>query len=245
MKLIVTRPEPDASRTAHELEALGHTAVRAPLLDIQVLDRAGIADAPCQAILVTSANGIRALVRQSGHARMFDRPVYAVGQISADEAGAAGFTDVHAAAGDLTGLAAAVQTGLDPGGGALLYVTGDKIAGDLAGQLRACGYEVRREILYRAVGAILLPDDVSEAIAAGEIDGVVLMSPRSARIWIRLITVAGLQAELTKIAHFCLSPAVAGILREKQAVPDDRVFAAQTPNLSKLMTIIADYAAKR
>ena len=34
MRLIVTRPEPDASRTAEALIRLGHVAILSPMLDI-------------------------------------------------------------------------------------------------------------------------------------------------------------------------------------------------------------------
>src|SRR5207253_3987029 len=94
-----------------------------------------------QAILATSANGIRALVRRTPRR---DVPVFAVGRQSAEDARAAGFTQVRNAEGGSSALAAAAAQWSKPANGALLHVSGADVAGDLPGVLEAQGFTVRR-----------------------------------------------------------------------------------------------------
>ena len=61
MRLLVTRPEPDNERTAAVLRAQGHEVVLAPLLHIEAVADADLGAPPWAAILLTSANGARAL----------------------------------------------------------------------------------------------------------------------------------------------------------------------------------------
>src|ERR1700722_5354367 len=88
MRVLVTRPAEDASRTAETLAKLGHAALIAPLLEIRFLDGPGISLAGVQAILATSGNGIRALARRSPRR---DIPVFAVGTRTANVARAEGY----------------------------------------------------------------------------------------------------------------------------------------------------------
>src|SRR3954452_25423744 len=59
MRLLVTRPEPDATRTAETLRARGHAVLVAPLFSMQSIEAqfAGSYDG----VLMTSANAARAL----------------------------------------------------------------------------------------------------------------------------------------------------------------------------------------
>ena len=61
MRLLLTRPEADAQRTAQALRALGHEAIIAPLLRIAVTANAEIGSGPWAAILITSANAAHAI----------------------------------------------------------------------------------------------------------------------------------------------------------------------------------------
>ncbi len=63
MHLLVTRPDPDASELITQLEHAGHTVSNFPLLKIKFLKPLPLATLPPQAILITSANGARALAK--------------------------------------------------------------------------------------------------------------------------------------------------------------------------------------
>ena len=148
MRALVTRPLDDSIDTAMRLTALGHESVIAPLLSIHFRDGDEVSLDGVQAILATSANGIRALVRRTPRR---DVPVFAVGRQSAEEARLAGFSDVRNAEGGSSALVAAAANWSEPANGTLLHVSGADVAGDLAGALEAQGFTVRREVLYEAM----------------------------------------------------------------------------------------------
>ena len=63
MRLLVTRPEPNAERTAAVLRARGHDVVAAPILRIETLADAALGHGPWAAILLTSTNAASAIAR--------------------------------------------------------------------------------------------------------------------------------------------------------------------------------------
>ena len=67
VRLLLTRPEPDAQRTATALRAQGHDVIVAPLLRIEPAADAKIGEGPWAAILITSANAAHAI---AAHARL-------------------------------------------------------------------------------------------------------------------------------------------------------------------------------
>jgi uroporphyrinogen-III synthase len=186
-RLLLTRPEEDATRLRCDLEARGFAIDTAPLLSIQPLPAPsllnGVSLEGISGLLVTSANGLRAFTAQSARR---DLTVYAVGEASARAATAAGFADVQAAGGDVVSLAALVREKADPAQGGLLHVAGETLAGDLKGMLEAAGFQVARVTLYRAEAATALPDAVSDALQRGEYDGVLFFSPRTAATFAKL-----------------------------------------------------------
>src|SRR5262245_47209617 len=98
MRLLVTRPQPDAERTAAVLRDKGHDAVVAPVLRIEPV-AARIGDGPFAAVIMTSANAAQAI---AGHAHLADLtalPVFAVGARTAEAARQAGFATVASAEG--------------------------------------------------------------------------------------------------------------------------------------------------
>lgn len=212
MRLLVTRPEEDAAGLVHLLSAGGHEAVMAPLLSIRFLDDVEIPERKWQALLVTSANGARALARHRRAAALRNVRALAVGPASAEAMTAAGFRRVEAADGDVDALAALACLELAPDGGPLLHTAGSVVAGDLKAVLEARGFEVERAILYEAVAAQTLPETAHAALAGGGVDGVLLYSPRTARIFMSLAREAGLEASLGDVTAYCLSPAVAEAL---------------------------------
>ncbi len=98
-----------------------------------------------QAILATSANGVRALVRRTSRR---DVPLFAVGPQTEEEAHNHGFTFVRNANGDSKTLAAATREWTSPEKGALLHVKGAEADGTLATLLKAQGFDVRTLVLY-------------------------------------------------------------------------------------------------
>ena len=237
MRLIVTRPEGDAAPLAQKLETAGHKVILAPLLSIRPVDRLEIPERNYQAVLITSANGARALDGRAELARLRTATAIVVGPASAKAAARAGFGRIEQADGDVHALVRSTVALLRPGDGPLLYVSGVVTAGDLAAKLQASGFQVDRVVAYEARGAETLPAQCTAAIAAGDADGVLLYSPRSARIWAGLVEGAELSRAVMQMVHYCLSENVAGALRESLA-DGIAVQVARRPNESALLELI-------
>ena len=212
MRILVTRPEPDASRQAEQLAARGHAAVLAPLLAIEP-----VADAPlqlegAQALLVTSRNALRALAAHRELAEALTLPVFAVGEATARAAQGLGFADVTAGPGTGAALAKLVSEELQPEHGALVHLAGETLAFDLKVALASRGFVLRRPVLYRAVPTAELPAEALSLLDAGKLDGAILMSPRTAGIFAELLSRQDAVTQARSVVCYCLSEAVAEAL---------------------------------
>ena len=206
MRLLLTRPRDDAEALVGPLAALGIETLVEPLLCIRDRDAPPPDLARVQAILATSANGIRALARRSDDRGL---PVYAVGDATARAARAAGYGLVESAAGTAEDLARLAGARLDADAGALLHVAGETVAGDLGGLITGAGFAYRRHVLYEAAPAERFTDAAARAIAQGEVDGVVFFSPRTVAIFVSLAQAHELTEAGPGMVAYCLSPAVA------------------------------------
>ena len=238
MRLLLTRPEPDAERTAAALRARGHAVIVAPLVRIETIAAAAaeIGSGPWAAILITSANAASAAARHERYKELFALPVFAVGERSAQAMRAAGFADATSADGDLGDLVRLVAARLKPAA-PLLYLAGADRSGDLAGRLGERGFVVRTVAVYRAIVADDLPHAAAAALTRGEVDGVLHFSRRSAAAFANAARGAGLAAgALEKPIHFCLSAQVAEPLAQAGVV-DIRI--APKPAEAALIELIS------
>lgn len=233
MRLLVTRPREDADALAEALRGIGAEPVLAPMMTIEPEPDIRLDLARVQALLFTSANGVRAFAAASD-AR--DLPVLAVGDATARAAAEAGFTRIDSAGGDTHDLAALAARTLDPKAGALLHAAGRDVAGPLKQALESRGFKVRRQTLYRAAFARTLPEEARRAIDEQSLDGVLFFSPRTAQSFVSLVRKAALSDKLSNSYAYCLSAAVAKIARDVQW---KRVRVAAEPTQAALLDLIA------
>jgi len=230
---LLTRPVEDSRTFANALAEAGVESLISPLMDIEI-DRTAMPDLEgVQALLFTSANGVRAFAAASPER---DLPVYAVGDASARAAQEAGFQAVTSANGDVDDLARLVVRECDPIDGELLHVAGSSVAGDLAGALEFVGHGYRRAVMYAAVTAERLPTEAAAALRDGDLDGVALFSPRSAVILEKLVEDAGLTPKLTDLVVYALSENVANALH---AAHWREIRTADAPNANALLKVVS------
>jgi len=234
VRLLLTRPEPDAQRTAAALRAQGHDVITTPLLRIAPAADVRIGAGPWAAILITSANAAHAVAVHARATSLRALPVFAVGRRSADAMAAAGFTEVTSADGNVSDLVRLVAARLQPAA-RLLYLAGEDRSGDLAGDLHARGFAVETVVIYRAIATPSLPPAAALALASG-IDGVLHFSRRSAEVFVEAARAAGVLESALRAAHFCLSAPIAEPLAQAGAA-DIRV--AERPNEAVLLALIA------
>lgn len=234
MRLLVTRPEPEARRTAARLEALGHTVLIAPLSRIVFRSPPDIDFLPA-ALVFTSGNGVRAVVTWAMVSPWRDVPVFAVGERTGTVATEAGFANVIVGGGDAASLVDAVVAGLDPDHGRLLHVTGRHRSIDLSAALSPAGFDVVMVEGYEAVAATAFSAATAEALASGAIDGVLVYSTRAATIFGHLMTEAGLAEALGSVVFYAISEAAGEPLRN---IGEGRVIVAAEPTEKSLIASI-------
>ncbi|MYZ50496.1 uroporphyrinogen-III synthase, partial [Propylenella binzhouense] len=219
MRLVVTRPEPDGGRTARLLEALGHSVILSPALAIHPDPGVRLPVRRFQAVLVTSANAVRALAARHDADFLKAVPLLAVGDQTAVEAKRSGFPAARSAGGSAEELIALAAGCLSPAGGPLFYAAGETTSTDLAGRLRALGFEVESRAVYRADPEPRLAPAAAEAIAAGTVDGILFHSRRSAAAFALAARAARLVPLPEAVACYCLSERVAEPVRPIAAGP--------------------------
>lgn len=232
MRILVTRPMEDGEEIAARLAEMGHQALLAPLLAVRFHDGPLLEDsepdlAEVQAILATSANGIRALARRTARR---DFSIFAVGPQTADEARRCGFIEIKNADGDAKALAEAA-TRWASRKGVLLHVCGEDAPGTLAENLSLRGFKVRRCVLYAIEPATQLSPEVIIALKAGALDAAMFFSPRSARIF--GVLADGLPTE--NLAALCISQATAQALISLSFA---RVAVAARPNQAAMLALV-------
>ena len=233
MRVLVTRALEDAEETARQLTQRGHHGLVAPLLTVRFLDGPEIALGDVQAILATSANGVRALARRSPRR---DVALFAVGPQTASAAERLGFQKVKSADGDVDALALAAARWAKPGKGALLHVAGLHVAGGgNDGKLvqNLPGFTVRREILYAVTSVEKMPEAAARALRAGQLDAALFYSPRSASVFRDCARKEDLPLE--NLFAACISPATAAAL---SPLSFRAVRAAVRPNQAALLELL-------
>ncbi|RZJ17193.1 MAG: uroporphyrinogen-III synthase [Brevundimonas sp.] len=192
----ITRARPGAARTADRLTEMGFEPLVAPLLAIHPIPDA-LATAPdlttAAALAFTSPNGVAAFAALTPLLR--DRPVFAVGDATAEAARAAGFADARSAGGDIHALARLIDESWAADSGLILNPGPRRPAGDLSHLMP--GLMIAALPVYEAVETGAAPPDAFEA--------VLIHSPRGAEA-LRATLPAGAAKDRLAV---CISPTAA------------------------------------
>jgi uroporphyrinogen-III synthase len=239
MRVLVTRPEPDATRQAERLAARGHEPVLAPLLAIETATDVPLELEGAQALIVTSRNALRALATHRDLAASLQLPLFAVGEATAKVAAELGFSKVTSGPGTGAELSRLIADTLRPNAGALVHLSGETVAFDLKSALQAKGFTLRQPVLYRAVLATRLPESALSLLNAGKLDGVILMSPRTAAIFAALVVRHEALTQAARLDCYCLSAAVAQAVEPLKA----RAIVAVRPSEEDILALLDSKAA--
>lgn len=235
MSILVTRPHPDNEATAASLRARGHVVLLAPVLRFEPVAFHDQSEAPYSAVIVTSANAIRAVAPQLRDLGLLELPLFAVGEHTAAVARDTGFTDVIVAGGDAASLRDKVmQSARDrllKTESTLLYLAGADLSRDLGGELGAEGFSVVTQTTYRMAPVKIFPREVCEGFAAHGVEAVLHYSRRSARAFLDAARNEGVEISALAVPQCCLSENVAAVLRDAGA---SQVLVAATPDENAL-----------
>jgi uroporphyrinogen-III synthase len=231
MAVLVTRPIPDNEATAAALRARGFAALLAPMLRFEALPFQDEDDGSYGAVIVTSANALRALQAKPIDPSLQKLPLFAVGKHTASAAGEAGFARVISAEGDASALrdtiVAAAKAKEIKKTRPLLYLAGADLARNLAGELGAHGFTVVTRTTYRMAAVTDLPRQACDAFAANDIEAVLHYSRRSARAFLEAARAGGVEISALAVLQGCISDNVAAVFREAGA---PQVLTARSPD---------------
>lgn len=234
MRVLVTRPEPAASRTAQRLRHVGHEPVVLPLSRIVPIPAraSGAADA----VAATSANAIRHAARSIIEPLVL-LPLFAVGEATAAAAREAGFADIRTGATDAAALAGFAGASLPPGA-RIVYLCGRVRKPDFERSAAAMALVVETSETYDTIE--IGPDEaeLDRVAAAGRIDAVLVYSPNAARAVDRLVLQR--PRPFQAATAICLSPEVSAALGNFA----NRAQVAATPDEDALLAAL-DAMAER
>jgi uroporphyrinogen-III synthase len=229
MRILVTRPAEDAAGFVAALRSAGHDAVCSPALIMVPEAGPEIALSRFVAVLITSANAVRALA-----ARTKDRNtrLICVGPASASAARELGFSGAEVSDEEgAVGLARCVGAALKPTDGPLLYPSARDVAGNLERDLTARGFPVRREVVYRMEFGARLTTDAETALRTDNVDLATYFSARSVLGIASAAAASGLTAALERLSAICLSPLVAETANRLHR----RTMSAPAPNVDGVL----------
>jgi uroporphyrinogen-III synthase len=232
MRVLVTRPVPEAEATAARLSALGHAPLVVPLFRPQATG-ATIATG-AGALAITSPRTVAFLPEATIEA-MRNRPAFAVGDRTAQALWEAGFRDVRSAEGDIQALATLVAAAGLATGTTILGPGGEMRAGNLGAALARAGLRLDAPAVYRMVSEPALPATIRKALDGQQVDAALHYSPNAAAALLRLAGEAGVAGPGAQLLHVCLSEAVAAPLRPHGWT---RLAVADTPDEDALLAAL-------
>jgi uroporphyrinogen-III synthase len=191
------------------------------------------------AVIVTSANALRAIETRLHDSPLLKLPLFAVGEHTASAASAIGFGHVIVAKGGAASLrdlvVASVKAKALKKSRPLLYLAGADLARDLAGELGERGFTVVTQTTYRMIPLSNLPRETCDAFAANQVEAVLHYSRRSARAFLESIRAAGVEISALSIPQYCISAGVASVVRDAGAT---QVVVAASPDENALFALL-------
>lgn len=233
-RVLVTRPQPGARRTARQIAALGHEPVVLPLTRTVTLD----ADLPREAtsfdvVAVTSANAIR-----RAPAWLLDGllhlPCLTVGQATAEAAREAGFQTVTSADGDVQALIGLAGERLKDRS-TIAYLCGRERRPDLEQAMRAEGHAIIPIETYDIKKVSYSTQEIRTLVGIKPIDDVMVYSARSARALIAMMNGREFLQGVENARFLCISTRVANALHAR---PGLRIEVAPEPHEAALLALL-------
>lgn len=214
MRVLVTRPEPSAGRTAAELVRRGHEPVVLPVMqathDVEAL-RTALEDEP-SALVATSMEALRALSEAGYRHSVLFLPLFAVGHATAEAARKMGFTEITTGSGDGESLAERIladeETLRDR---ELLYLAGVPRSQALETKLQQAGMKLGVVECYR-MSAIQHPAASVESAFEPIPEVILIYSAETARHFLALPAVSTPPERFQHARFLCLSEKIADTL---------------------------------
>lgn len=231
LRVLVTRPEPGASRTARRLQDMGFQPILLPLTETVALPvDAGLIPDEAVAVAVTSANAVRHASKEV-IAALAALPCHAVGARTAEAARKMGFLSVIEGSGDAETLAGSIASALP--GKAIVYLCGRVRFPVFEQRLEAGGVQVRVVETYDTLPVPYSDETILALLSGQPVDAVLLYSAKAAAAMQALTKRPALQEAFEKTRFFALSARIAAAFNDSAgkaigiaAQPDEEALLA-------------------
>jgi uroporphyrinogen-III synthase len=233
VRVLVTRPEPGASRTIRRLRDGGFQPILLPLTETIALpvDTDAVAG-NATAVAVTSANAVRHAPKQL-IASLAALPCHAVGKRTAEAARTAGFSSVSEGAGDAEALADVLAGGFSAK--TIVYLCGRVRFPAFEDKLRAAGIQVRAIETYDTVELDYSDEAILARLSGQPVEAVLLYSAKAAVAMQALIRRPMLRDLFEKTWVFALSGRIAAALDNAAA---EKIRIAPEPSEEALLRLL-------
>ncbi|UDL87590.1 uroporphyrinogen-III synthase [Mesorhizobium sp. PAMC28654] len=207
VRVLVTRPEPGASRTARRLREMGFQPILLPLSETVALPvEPDLVPDGAITVLITSANAVRHAPKEI-IAALAALPCRAVGKRTGEAARAAGFQDVDEGPGNAVALADMLADRLS--GKAAIYLCGRVRFPAFEARLKAAGVRVHPIETYDTVAPVYSDAAVIGQLSGQPVDAVLLYSAKTAAAMQALAHRPALHDLFEKACFFVLSQRIA------------------------------------
>ncbi|MER8424004.1 uroporphyrinogen-III synthase [Mesorhizobium sp. M1403] len=233
LRVLVTRPEPGASRTARRLADAGFQPILLPLTETVALavDAGAVADGAA-AVAVTSANALRHAPKEV-IAALAGLPCHTVGRKTAEAARAAGFLSVSEGPGNAEALADGFAGGY--AGQTIVYLCGRVRFPVFEERLQAAGFQVRAVETYDTVVLDYSDEAVLARLSAQPVEAVLLYSAKAATAMQALAGRPALRGLFQETRFFVLSRRIVAVLGD---VAGERIRIAPEPSEDALLGLL-------
>jgi uroporphyrinogen-III synthase len=232
-RVLVTRPEPDASNTARLLATLGFEALLLPLTKTFGLPEKSEVIGSFDAVAVTSSNALR-YASDDLLAKMAGKPCFAVGDKTAKTLRDAGFSRVASANGNAGELASRVIDHT-PADARIAYICGVVRRPDFERALIVAGRTVLPIETYDTTRLTPSDSEIEKVLGDRNVQAVLVYSAESAAaLSVDLLKRPAPSKLLSNAIFCCLSARVAAALD----VEPDRIRIAERPEQVALFDVL-------
>lgn len=229
-RILVTRPEPGATRTAQRLRAAGFEPVVLPLTRIERL-AFEMPEGAFGGLVLTSAQALAG----TDVAAFTSLPVVAVGDTTAHAAREAGFQRIETATGSAESVAILAASVFRPNS-RIFYVCGRVRRPELELLLKKAGFSVVAVETYDAKPVAYQSGDLVEILGNQPFDAVILMSAVTAELFADY----SLKPQLQNALLVCFSQRIADVAESLGS----RIAVTQEANEVSLMALLETHFSK-
>lgn len=211
MRVLITRAEPAASRTAALIEKSGHEAVKLPLFEVQDTN-IEIPKGNFSGYIFTSGNAISILEKRGWKPENPDAPVFCVGEKTAQSAKKLGFSKISYAQGGASKLMPQIiETNLVSPKNILYFTTPDR-SFDVSGYLADYEIDVKNLDIYQALEVEGLGNNLDRIFTKSSPEFILCYSKRSGDVLARMLKAQNLENKLSNSHLITISDQAIGEL---------------------------------